>query len=198
MCAAQASSSPPPITAPFSAAITGMRLYWIRSNTRCHIWECRRPSVASCSVSSDRSRPEEKWSPTPWMTTAPTPSGRLEKQSWIARMMPSFSALRLAGRLRPTVSTAPDCSILSNPDWAAGAAAFPIGFYCFLSRIVIFYNYWRESQEGHRNCLGPALAPIAVILRAGGGYSTPPLLDSILGVSGILGHPHALVTATEY
>ena len=44
-------------------------------------------------------------------------------------MMPSFSALRLAGRLRPTVSTAPDFSISSNPDWAAVAAeaAFPIG-----------------------------------------------------------------------
>jgi hypothetical protein len=30
-----------------------------------------------------------------------------------------------------------------------------------------------------------------VILRAGGGSSTPRLLDSIIGVSGILDHPHA-------
>ena len=47
-------------------------------------------------------------------------------------MMPSFSALRLAGRLRPTVSTAPDLSILSSADWPAVAAeaAFPMGLLC--------------------------------------------------------------------
>ena len=76
-------------------------------------------SVASWSVSSDRSRPEEKWSPMPWMTTAPMSSGRVAKQSPISRMMPSLSALRLAGRFRPTVRTAPSCSILSSPDWPA-------------------------------------------------------------------------------
>src|SRR5437879_13662906 len=83
------------------------------------------------------------------MTTAPTPSGRLEKQSWIARMMPSFSALRLAGRLRPTVSTAPVCTILSRSDRPAAAVeAFPMGVYYFLCRIVIFYNDFGRSQGG--------------------------------------------------
>src|SRR5439155_18368621 len=130
-------------------------------STRCHIWECRRPSVASCSVSSDRSRPEEKWSPTPWMTTAPVPSGRLEKQSWIARMMPSFNALRLAGRLRPTVSTAPFCSILSRSDESAGAVeAFPMGLYYFLCRIVIFYNDFGRSQLGDNNKWWPYTLPL--------------------------------------
>ena len=43
-------------------------------------------------------------------------------------MMPSFSALRLAGRLSPTVSTAPVVSILSSADGSAVAAeaAFPM------------------------------------------------------------------------
>ena len=66
----------------------------------------------------------------PWITTAPMSSGRLEKQSWIARIMPSLSALRLAGRLSPTVSTAPVFSIFNSSDWPALAAgaAFPMGF----------------------------------------------------------------------
>ena len=67
-------------------------------------------------------------------------------------MMPSFSALRLAGRLRPTVSTAPDFSILSSVGLpAAAAAAFPMGAYWFLSRIVMFYNDWGRSQLGDAN-----------------------------------------------
>src|SRR6185437_14717277 len=86
----------------------------------------------------------------PWITTAPISSGRFAKQSWIARMIPSFSALRLAGRLRPTVSTEPDVSILSSAARSAvtAAAAFPI--YCVLRRIVIFYNHWRGSQCSRR------------------------------------------------
>src|SRR6185437_5667740 len=96
----------------------------------------------------------------PWITTAPISSGRFAKQSWIARMMPSFSALRLAGRLRPTVSTAPDVSILSGAARSAvtAAAAFPI--YCVLRRIVILYNHWWGSQSetsSRRTCLGKAL-----------------------------------------
>src|SRR2546429_1748655 len=103
------------------------------------------------------------------MTTAPTPSGRLEKQSWIARMMPSFSALRLAGRLRPTVSTAPVCTILSRSDRPAAAVeAFPMGVYYFLCRIVIFYNDFGRSQGGcpgfgPRNCVEGIAANDAVI-----------------------------------
>src|ERR1700744_6758354 len=87
----------------------------------------------------------------PWITTAPIPSGRLAKQSWIARMMPSFSALRLAGRLRPTVNTAPDISTLSSAarSAVAAAAAFPID--CVPCRIVMFYNYWRGSQSTLRH-----------------------------------------------
>src|SRR3954447_17058868 len=38
----------------------------------------------------------------------------------------------------------------------------------------------------------------AVILRESGGSSTPRLLGSITGVSGILDHPHARVMTTEY
>src|SRR5665213_4481486 len=74
-------------------------------------------------------------------------SGRLAKQSWIARIMPSFNALRLAGRLRPTLSTAPAVSILSSADGStvAAVAALAMG-YCVLSRIVMFYNELSGSQ----------------------------------------------------
>ena len=40
MCVADASSSPPPITAPLSTETTGSRPRSIRSNARCHIREC--------------------------------------------------------------------------------------------------------------------------------------------------------------
>src|SRR5215468_36345 len=81
------------------------------------------------------------------MTTAPMSSGRCAKHSPIARMMPSLSALRLAGRLRPTVSTLPAVSTLSRSDEVAAAVseAFPIDYYV-LSRIVMFYNYLDRSQ----------------------------------------------------
>src|SRR5262249_35929051 len=74
-------------------------------------------------------------------------SGRCAKHSPIARMMPSLSALRLAGRLRPTVSTLPAVSTLSRSDEVAAAVseAFPIDYYV-LSRIVIYYNYLDRSQ----------------------------------------------------
>src|ERR1700761_3713198 len=82
----------------------------------------------------------------PWITTAPISSGSSAKHSPIARMMPSLSALRLAGRFRPTVSTAPDLSTLSSGEVSSReAAAFPMEYYV-LTRIVMFYNYWRGSQ----------------------------------------------------
>src|SRR3982074_2825116 len=84
----------------------------------------------------------------PWMTMAPMPSGIFAKQSWIARIMPSFSALRLAGRLRPTDSTGPDLSTLSSAVGSAVAAgaACPMDYYV-LSRIVIHYNDCEGSQS---------------------------------------------------
>src|SRR5258708_36614326 len=72
-----------------------------------------------------------------------------EKQFWMAGIMPSFSALRLAGRLRPTVITAPDISTLSSAEGSAFAAgaAFPMSNYV-LCRIVIYYNEFTRSQQG--------------------------------------------------
>src|SRR3981081_439894 len=63
-------------------------------------------------------------------------------------MMQSFTALSLAGRLRPTLSTGPDISTLSSAGWSAVAAdaAFPIE-YCVLCRIVILYNEFGRSQS---------------------------------------------------
>jgi len=95
------------------------------------------------SLSSERSRPGEKWSPMPWITTAPTASGTSEKQSRSARMMPFVQRVALAGRLRPTTSTGPRVSILSGD--MSSAAAFPMTVLV-LSRIVMFYNYSAESQ----------------------------------------------------
>src|SRR6202035_5845671 len=87
------------------------------------------------------------------------PSGIFEKHSWIASMMPSFSALRFAGRLRPTDSTGPEISTLSSAEGSAVAAdaAFAIDD-CVLFRIVIFYNdlEWSQSWTWARCAPSPA------------------------------------------
>jgi hypothetical protein len=54
------------------------------------------PAPASRSFSSDRSRPAQKWSPSPSSTAARTVEGRVSKVSRTARIRPSLSALRLA------------------------------------------------------------------------------------------------------
>src|SRR3984893_13593754 len=95
----------------------------------------------------------------PWITTAPMPSGIFEKHSWIASMMPSFSALRFAGRLRPTDRTGPEISTLSSAEGSAVAAdaAFAIDD-CVLFRIVILYNdlEWSQSWTWARCAPSPA------------------------------------------
>src|SRR2546429_8117673 len=123
------------------------------------------------------------------MTTAPTPSGRLEKQSWIAMMMPSFSALRLAGRLRPTVSTAPVCTILSRSDRPAAAVeAFPMGVYYFLCRIVIFYNDFGRSQGG---C--PGFCPRNGVEGIAANDAVIPAQAGVPDPGGFSGHPCRLL-----
>ena len=62
--------------------------------------------------------------------------------------MPSFSALRLAGRLRPTLSTGPNGL---DPEQGGGVrgrggGGVSHGLYYVLSRIVIFYNEFGRSQ----------------------------------------------------
>src|SRR3954464_3151438 len=74
----------------------------------------------------------------------------VEEPSLMAWMMPSFNALRLAGRLRPTVSTASCCATSSSA--VVAEAAFPMAFIYVLCRIVIFYNeldgsQWRPSSR---------------------------------------------------
>src|ERR1700694_2614958 len=87
------------------------------------------------------------------------PSGIFEKHSWIASMMPSFSALRFAGRLRPTDSTGPEIPTLSSAEGSAVAAdaAFAIDD-CVLFRIVILYNdlEWSQSWTWARCAPSPA------------------------------------------
>src|SRR3712207_8713183 len=72
-----------------------MRPCSIRSNARCHIRECSRPSNAVRSVSSDRSSPAQKCSPSASSTTAFTPSGGAAKNASIPSTVGSLSALRL-------------------------------------------------------------------------------------------------------
>ena len=79
----------------------------MRSNTRCHIRECSSAPNASRSVSSDRSRPAEKWSPSASNTTALTPSGGALKNASRPRMVASSRALRFAARLIRSTATAP-------------------------------------------------------------------------------------------
>src|SRR5581483_1883218 len=82
------------------------------------------------------------------MTTAPISSGRDAKHSPISRMMPSLSALRLAGRFRPTVRTRSTLSICSSPEAPAPAVSAIPCVICVLVRIVMLYNEFGRSQGG--------------------------------------------------
>src|SRR5262249_46915166 len=59
------------------------------------------------STSSPRSSPAEKCSPSPWMTTALTLSGRSSKNVSSPRMVSSSSALRFSGRARLNIAISP-------------------------------------------------------------------------------------------
>ena len=86
------------------AAMTGTVPFSTQSSAACHMREWNTPSAASRSLSSDRSRPAQKCSPSPSITAAFTLAGRFWKASRIARIRPSLSALRLAGRVRVTMA----------------------------------------------------------------------------------------------
>src|SRR5437588_10709073 len=95
----------------------------------------------------------------PWTTTAPISSGREAKHAPISRMMPSLSALRLAGRFRPTVKTRSTRSILNSPEAPASAvSAFPC-VICVLVRIVMLYNEFWGSQQAVSKSKGAPLDP---------------------------------------
>ncbi len=71
--------------------------------------------------------------------------GMSEKQSWSARMMPSFNALRLAGRLRAHGQHRARGLDLEQSCPVGESQRFPWA-YCVLPRIVMFYNYLTASQ----------------------------------------------------
>src|SRR5262245_1135131 len=99
-CVEQASSRPPPTTAPWSTATTGTVPNWMRANASCHIRECWTPCAAERSFSSARSRPAQKCAPAPCSTTARQPSGGAAKKSRSPSTVGSFRALRFAARSR--------------------------------------------------------------------------------------------------
>src|SRR4051812_21472335 len=111
------------MTAPLSTATTGSRPLSSRSNDRCHIRECSRPSKASRSVSSDRSSPAQKCSPWASSTTAFTPSGGALKNASMPSTVGSFSALRFAARVRRSTATSPSapCRSTSSEGGSRGA-----------------------------------------------------------------------------
>jgi hypothetical protein len=77
---AAAISSPPPTTAPCSTATTGTLPNSMCSKARCQLRECAMP-CAHRGAELARSRPEQKWSPSPASTTALTPSGTAAKNA---------------------------------------------------------------------------------------------------------------------
>src|SRR5215470_11976141 len=124
MCAAHASSSPPPTTAPWRTAITGAAPNCRSSKARCHIRECSTPSAAECDASEERSSPAQKCSPAPHSTTARTPSGGRAKNVPSPCTVASSSALRFSARFRRTMAMSPWRSIASEPDKIARSPGF--------------------------------------------------------------------------
>src|SRR3954447_6679106 len=114
MWQAAAISSPPPTTAPCSTATTGTLPNSMCSNARCQLRECAMPCATSRALSSPRSRPEQKWSPSPASTTALTPSGTAAKKASIPNTVGSSMALRFSGRASSRTATSPWRSALSD------------------------------------------------------------------------------------
>ena len=94
----------------------------MRSNARCHISECSRPPNASRSVSSDRSRPAEKCSPSASRTTAATPVGGALKKASMPSTVVSSNALRFADRHSRSTATTP-----CRSTWSEGGRSSVIG-----------------------------------------------------------------------
>src|SRR6185437_9331040 len=116
MCVEHASSSPPPMTAPCMAVMSGRPQSWMSPNRRCAERELSTLWNGVTCTCSDRSRPAQKWSPAPWMTTALTVSGILAKASRSPRNSLSENALRFSGRLRVTMAMRP--STRSRTVWS--------------------------------------------------------------------------------
>ena len=76
--------------------------------------ECSTPSAVLRSVSSPRSRPAEKCSPSPWSTTALMSFGSAWKNAARPSTIVSLSALRFCGRFSVTMAMAPRRSAASE------------------------------------------------------------------------------------
>src|SRR6266566_2690366 len=111
---AAAISSPPPTTAPCSTATTGALPNSMRSKARCQLRECAMPCAMSREVSSPRSRPEQKWSPSPASTTALMASGSAAKNASMPDTVGSSMALRFSARARKSTAMSPRRSALSE------------------------------------------------------------------------------------
>src|ERR1700704_679120 len=111
---AAAISSPPPTTAPCSTATTGTLPNSMRSKARCQLRECAIPCATSRALSSPRSRPEQKWSPSPASTAALTPSGRAAKNASMPNTVGWSMALRFSGRARKRTAMSSRRSALSD------------------------------------------------------------------------------------
>src|SRR5918911_1858472 len=127
MCVAQANSRPPPTTAPCSTDTTGTRPNSTRSNARCHIIECSTPSTVLRSVSSARSSPAQKWSPSAARTTACTPAGTFVKNASTPSTVASLSALRFSGRASHSTATSSRTSARSDGGRDTGSTSSDIG-----------------------------------------------------------------------
>src|SRR6516162_9607411 len=114
MWQAAAISSPPPTTAPCSTATTGALPNSMRPKARCQLRECAMPCAMSREVSSPRSRPAQKCSPSPASTTALMASGSAAKNASMPDTVGSSMALRFSARARKSTAMSPRRSALSE------------------------------------------------------------------------------------
>src|SRR5215207_7861517 len=111
---ASASSSAPPMHAPWIAQMTGLGI----SSARFHASSTprrnvrRRSGASARSASAPRSMPEENMGPAPRTTTQRTPGSSAAARSAapVARMSSSWNALRFSGRFSTTWRTGPRSS----------------------------------------------------------------------------------------
>ena len=93
------------------------------SKQACQARECCMPSVTLRSLTSLRSRPAQKWSPSPLSTAAFMVAGMLTNAVCSCVSNASLMELRLAGRFRRMCSTAPLCSRRSRDKALSGPLA---------------------------------------------------------------------------
>src|SRR5262249_34111779 len=129
----------------------------MRAKARGQLSEWAMPCATSREVSSVRSRPEQKCSPSPASTTALIASGSAAKSASMPATVGSSMALRFSGRARNRTAISPRRSALS--DRGSSTSNPPVGLLtAILVALTCFRVRGMHNHAAHSVCSLPPLA----------------------------------------